>query len=82
VLIKKVFFTFEFQNKLPFDLIMFTCYSELKRRLKAEQKAKEKAEKAQAKEKEKEATGAPSDKKKDLAAEEEISPNVSILMWT
>lgn len=48
----------------------------MKRRLKAEQKAKEKAEKEQAKaENTKDATAQP-DKKKDLNAEEEISPNV------
>ncbi|XP_046676604.1 lysine--tRNA ligase-like isoform X2 [Homalodisca vitripennis] len=49
---------------------------ELKRRLKAEQKAKEKAEKELAKAAEKEKDGhGHSEKKKDLNAEEEISPN-------
>lgn len=57
------------------------CFSELKRRLKAEQKAKEKAEKEQAKvENTKDATAQP-DKKKDLNAEEDISPNVIVFTF-
>lgn len=57
------------------------CFSELKRRLKAEQKAKEKAEKEQAKaENTKDETAQP-DKKKDLNAEEDISPNVIVFTF-
>lgn len=48
----------------------------MKRRLKAEQKAKEKAEKEQAKAENAQDTTTQPDKKKDLNAEEEISPNV------
>lgn len=51
-------------------MLMF-CFSELKKRLKNEQKAKEKAEKEQAK-----AATTGQSEKKVSNAEEEISPNV------
>lgn len=62
----------------PGELRRYPDCSELKRRLKAEQKAKEKAEKEEARTLAAAAQSRPSEKK-DVLKEEEISPNVNFL---